>query len=191
MNSVLFIRHAETDMAGTFCGHSNPPINARGRQLIQALINTLNSEEIECIFTSDLERAASTASALADAFGVPCIKKPNLREINFGSWEGLTWQQIQGRDEDYARRWTETYPNLPAPGGETFADFQTRVIAEVTEILHSSDYRQVAVVTHAGAMRVVLQAMCGLAENEAWELTKPYCSFFRYPRTPNTLGEKP
>jgi broad specificity phosphatase PhoE len=183
MNGVLFIRHAETDMAGTFCGHSNPPINARGLQQIQALLSALNGEEIEYIFTSDLERAASTARMLADAYGVPCIQKPNLREINFGTWEGLTWQQIQEQDEAYARRWTETYPNLPAPGGETFADFQTRVIAEITEIFNSDDQQQAAVVTHGGVMRVVLQAMCGLAENEAWELTKHYCSFFRYPRT--------
>ncbi|HMH13729.1 MAG TPA: histidine phosphatase family protein [Edaphobacter sp.] len=182
MNGVLFIRHAETDMAGTFCGHSNPPINARGRQQIQTLMNALDGEEIECIFTSDLERAAYTASTLADAFGIPCIKKPDLREINFGRWEGLTWQQIQELDEAYTRRWTETYPNLPALGGESFAEFQTRVIAEVTEILNSSDLRKVAVVTHAGVMRVVLQAMCGLAESEAWELTKHYCSFFTYPR---------
>ena len=182
MNGVLFIRHAETEMAGTFCGHSNPPINARGRQQIQTLINALDGEEIECIFTSDLERAAYTASALADAFGIPCIKKPDLREINFGSWEGLTWQRILEQDEAYARRWTEAYPNLPAPGGESFADFQTRVIAEVTEILDSSDRRRVAVITHGGVMRVVLKGMCGLAESEAWELTKPYCSFFSYPR---------
>ena len=85
MNGVLFIRHAETDMIGAFCGHSNPPINGRGLQQIQTLINALDGEEIECIFTSDLERAAYTASALADAFGIPCIKKPDLREINFGN----------------------------------------------------------------------------------------------------------
>ncbi len=182
MNSVLFIRHAETDMAGTFCGHSNPPINARGRQQIQKLMSALNEEEIECVFTSDLERAASTAGTLADSLGVPCIKKPNLREIDFGSWEGLTWQQVQEQDEAYARRWTETYPNLPAPGGESFANFQTRVIAEVTGIFDSTGRRQAAVVTHGGVMRVVLQGMCGLADQEAWELTRPYCSFFKYPR---------
>ena len=182
MNRVLIIRHAATDMIGTFCGHSNPPINARGRRQIKTLMDTINGEEISCIFTSDLERAAGTAGTLAEAFGVPCIKKPDLREINFGSWEGLTWKRIQEQDEAYARRWTETYPHLPAPGGESFADFQTRVIAEVTEILNSSSRQQSAIVTHAGVMRVVLQAMCGLAEDEAWELTKPYCSFFRCPR---------
>lgn len=179
MNGVLFIRHAETDMAGTFCGHSNPPINARGRKQIQQLVDELNDEEINCVLTSDLERAVSTADTLADALGVPCTKRPNLREINFGTWEGLTWQQIQEHDEAYARKWAEAYPDLPAPGGESFADFQTRVIAEVTEILNTIDRHHGAVVTHGGVMRVVLQVMCGLAEDEAWERTRPYCSFFK------------
>jgi len=182
MNGALFIRHAETDMAGTFCGHSNPPINAHGRQQIKTLMDALNGEEINCIFTSDLERASSTAGTLADNSGVPCIKRPNLREIDFGSWEGLTWQQIQEQDEAYARRWTKAYPNLSAPGGESFADFETRVIAEVTEIFNSQDRRQTAIVTHGGVMRVVLQTMCGVTENQAWELTKHYCSYFRYSR---------
>lgn len=182
MNGVLFIRHAETDMAGTFCGHSDPPINARGQQQIRKLISALSGEEIKCIFTSDLERAASTAAALANILGVPCVTKRNLREIDFGSWEGLTWQQIQEQDEAYARSWTEAYPNLSAPGGESFADFEARVIAEVTGIFSSNDRLQAAVVTHGGVMRVVLQTMCAVAENEAWELTKHYCSFFRYPR---------
>jgi len=182
MNGVFFIRHAETDMAGTFCGHSNPPVNVRGREQIQKLISALIGEDIKCVFTSDLERAVSTAGTLADALAVPCVTKRNLREINFGNWEGLTWQRIQELDKAYAHRWAEAYPKLPAPNGESFADFQTRVIAEVTEILNSSDRRQAAVVTHGGVMRVVLQVMCGLPENEAWELTKPYCSFFKYPR---------
>jgi alpha-ribazole phosphatase/probable phosphoglycerate mutase len=182
MNDVIFIRHAETDMAGTFCGHSDPPINDRGRRQIQKLIGALNGEAIECVYTSDLARAVSTAEILSEAFGVPCIEKPNLREIYFGSWEGLTWDQIQDKDEDFARRWTEAYPNLPAQGGESFADFQARVSSEVAGIFNDTDWRQAAVVTHGGVMRVVLQSMCGLAEKEAWELTKPYCSFFKYSR---------
>jgi alpha-ribazole phosphatase/probable phosphoglycerate mutase len=199
MNGILFIRHAETDMAGTFCGHSNPPINARGQRQIQKLMSALDGEKIERIFASDLERAVATAGTLAETLGVPLIERPNLREINFGSWEGLTWQQIQEQDEAYSLRWTEADPDLPAPGGESFANFQARVIAEVTEIFKDTDRRHAAVVTHGGVMRVVLQSLCGLAENEAWELTKPYCSFFRYPRDltrnggqflDNTLGEK-
>jgi broad specificity phosphatase PhoE len=181
MNTVLFIRHAETEMAGTFCGHSDPPINPRGREQIQELLNALSKEQVGIVYTSDLQRAVSTASALAERFGVSQIATPNLREIDFGDWEGLTWQEIEIGDPAYARRWTEAYPNLPAPAGESFIAFQTRVIAEVTKILNHVDHSKKVVVTHGGVMRVVLQMYCGVSDTEAWELTKSYCSFFRYP----------
>ena len=181
MNHLLFIRHAETDMAGTFCGHSDPPINPRGYQQIQDLLSILHSEKIDIIYTSDLQRAATTAGALAEAFTIPCVTKPNLREINFGEWEGFTWQEIQQSDAAYANKWIESYPDLPAPSGESLEAFQTRVLAEVTDLLNLADHEQAAVVTHAGVMRVVLQIMCGLDEQEAWNLTKPYCCFFKYP----------
>ena len=65
------------------------------------------------------------------AFGVDCHVRPALREINFGQWEGLTWEEIEGRDEAYARRWIAEYPRLPAPDGEDFRDFERRVLDEV------------------------------------------------------------
>jgi alpha-ribazole phosphatase/probable phosphoglycerate mutase len=181
MNTVLFIRHAETDKSGTFCGHSDPPVNQRGSEQIQELSNALSPEEIDIVYTSDLQRAASTAGALAERFGVSQIATPNLREIDFGDWEGLAWQEIEIIDPAYAHRWTEAYPNLPAPAGESFTVFQARVVAIVTEILNHVDHSKKVVVTHGGVMRVVLQMFCGVSGTEAWELTKPYCSFFRYP----------
>ena len=57
--------------------------------------------------------------------------RPALREIGFGQWEGLTWKEIERRDDAYARRWITEYPRLPAPDGENFRDFERRVLDEV------------------------------------------------------------
>jgi broad specificity phosphatase PhoE len=180
MNALLFIRHAETDMAGTFCGHSNPPVNARGQRQIQALLKTMEGRPFNAIYSSDLERARTTADALAQASRCPCVIASELREINFGQWEGLTWREIEERDPAYAREWSEAYPNLPAPGGESIAVFQSRVIAEVEHLLDIPSRGRVAVVAHAGVMRVVMRTLCGVEEQESRERTKPYCCFFEY-----------
>ena len=180
MSALLFIRHAETDMAGTFCGHSNPPVNARGQQQIQAILKVIEAEAIDAIYTSDLQRAVITADALAKVFRCPSVITADLREINFGEWEGLTWREIESIDAAYARKWSETYPNLPAPGGESFEAFQTRVITEVKHLLTLSGEGYLAVVTHAGVMRIVLRALCGLEEHETWKRTRSYCCFFKY-----------
>lgn len=178
MSTLLFIRHAETDMAGTFCGHSNPPINARGHQQIHMLLKALNAEPIDAVYTSDLQRAVATADALAKAFACPSFTTSALREINFGEWEGLTWPEIEKKDATYARDWSDAYPDRPAPGGEFFDAFQTRILDEVQYLLTLDGY--FAVVTHAGVMRVVLRALCGLDEREAWERTRLYCGIFKY-----------
>jgi alpha-ribazole phosphatase len=180
MDTLLFIRHAETDLSGRFCGHSDPPVSGRGHRQIEELLKALAGESIDGIYTSDLRRAITTANAIGRAFGLSPAAISGIREIGFGDWEGLSWNEIESRDRAYAQQWTKGHPNLPASGGEPFEAFQARVLAEVSHLLAVSCHRYVAVVTHAGVMRVVLRSLCGLDEAEAWERTREYCSFFRY-----------
>jgi broad specificity phosphatase PhoE len=181
MDTLLFIRHAETDLAGRFCGHSDPPINQRGRLQIEQLLKALERESIDAVYSSDLSRSLTTATEIASAYGLSPVALPGLREIDFGEWEGLSWDEIESRDRDYASKWSQSYPVLPAPGGESFEAFQTRVLTEVKDLLAVSSQRRAAVVTHGGVMRVVLRSLCGLEEQEAWDRTKAYCGFFQYP----------
>ena len=182
MNELLFIRHAETDMAGTFCGHSDPELNERGRAQLGDLINKLRAEEIGVVYASDLRRAHRMGMAIAEALDVDCHVRSALREINFGRWEGISWKEIERRDDAYARRWIAEYPHLPAPDGESFHDFEKRVLDEVTFLsleTEGADCR-VAVVTHAGVLRTVLCALHGCSEDTAWERTRAYCSVVRH-----------
>lgn len=182
MSELLFIRHAETDMAGTFCGHSDPELNERGRIKLGELIDRLRMEKIGAVYTSDLRRAHTTGMAIAEAFGVDCHVRSALREINFGQWEGITWKEIEQRDDVYARRWIAEYPRLPAPNGESFHDFEQRVLGEVKFLSLEAEASDcsIAVVTHAGVLRTLLCALHGYSEDHAWEQTRSYCSVIRY-----------
>jgi alpha-ribazole phosphatase/probable phosphoglycerate mutase len=184
MSELLFIRHAETDMAGTFCGHSDPELNARGRVQVCELISRLLTEDIGVVYTSDLRRAHTTAIAIAEAFGVDCHVRSSLREINFGQWEGITWEELERRDDAYARHWISGYPRVPAPDGETFDDFETRVLEEVKFLSLKAEAADccIAVVTHAGVLRTVLRAVHGCSEDTAWEQTISYCSVIHHSR---------
>ncbi len=180
MDTVLFIRHAETDLAGRFCGRSDPPVNKRGLGQIEELLEMLRAESMDAVYTSDLSRSLTTAEAIGRAFGLSPIPILELREIGFGEWEGLSWPEVESRDRAYARRWSEAYPDLPAPGGEPFDAFQSRVLMAIDRLIAVPSQRCAAVVTHAGVMRVVLRSLCGLHEQEAWERTRAYCGFFCY-----------
>jgi alpha-ribazole phosphatase len=180
MSDILFIRHAETDMAGTFCGHSDPDLNARGHEQTAGLIGRLRPENIGTVYTSDLRRAQTTAEAIASAFGIECRPRRALREISFGEWEGLTWKEIEQHDEAYARRWMADHPLLSAPEGEALCDFEQRVLEEVAFLSTKAAEQDIAVVTHAGVLRTVLVSLHKCSEEDAWRLTKPYCAIVRH-----------
>jgi alpha-ribazole phosphatase len=178
MTRALFIRHAETEMAGRYCGHSDPDLNAQGRAQLTHLLQELSGEAFDALYSSDLRRAVSTAQAIAVSRKMPVVLRPALREINFGEWEGMSWEEVERRDPDYAKKWVSAHPQLPAPSGESFQAFERRVLNEVDELLDCSN--PIAVVTHAGVLRVVLQSLCGYSEPQAWQATKAYCCVVRY-----------
>jgi broad specificity phosphatase PhoE len=181
MSEILFIRHAETDMAGTYCGQSDPELNARGNTQLLELNERLRGEDIGVVYTSDLRRAIETGISIAETFGVTRHERPALREINFGQWEGLTWKEIEQRDPDYAQRWITEYPRLSAPNGEDLRDFEQRVKNELEFLTMKAmvSSRRIAVVTHAGVLRAVLSQQ-GYSVADAWQQTGSYCSMIRY-----------
>jgi alpha-ribazole phosphatase len=183
MNGLLFVRHAETDMAGKFCGHSDPPINARGKQQIQALVESIEPKSIGAVYCSDLSRSVTTAEVLAAASGLSVVARRSLREIHFGDWEGMNWAEIERRDATCAREWVNAFPKLATPGGERFADFEVRVMAEVDTLVDLAKNQRIAVVTHGGVMRVALHKVLACSEQEAWNRTLPYCCSFAYEGT--------
>jgi len=180
MNELLFIRHAQTDMVGRFCGRSDPAVNAHGEQQIDDLVASLRTEPVAAVFTSDLQRSLRTARALAESHGVPCIPRTALREIEFGAWDGLSWREIEKLDSEFAQRWLEAFPNLTPPGGESVETFEARVMGEMRYLLGQAGHASIAIVTHAGVMRVALRNLCGVDEKTAWALTESYCCIFRY-----------
>jgi broad specificity phosphatase PhoE len=179
MSRVLFIRHAQTEMAGRFCGHSDPDLNTQGRMQLTSLTGLLSAEPIDIVYSSDLRRASATAQGIAAVRQIPQVVRPALREIDFGQWEGLSWEQIEQMYAEYARTWIARYPHLPAPAGESFQAFEARVLREVNHLL-DGNRSPIAVVTHGGVLRVVLRHLCGCSDEEAWQQTRAYCCTVRY-----------
>jgi len=176
MTKLIFIRHAETDMAGTFCGHSDPELNANGFGQLPDLIDELRCQPIQEVYSSDLRRAKQTAQAIAAHFQVECHIRKELREIHFGRWEGLRWSEVETREPEAAQRWIHEHPNGSFPGGESTRAFASRVTKEVQFYREEARARTLAIVTHAGFIRGALMQMFGVSEEKAWDCTRKYGS---------------
>ncbi len=173
-STLILIRHAHTDMAGRFCGISDPALSTRGLTQLPALNQKLQAYPLTHIFSSPLQRARQTAESIADGRQLPVEYVEFLHELAFGSWEGLDWDQILARDPEYAQRWLDSHPSVPAPGGEYFEDFFQRVQYAMTAIAGQSEGGCAAVVTHAGVIRTFLGS---LAQVEHITLDLTQCDY--------------
>ena len=105
MTTLLLARHGETDWNRQLRiqGSSDIELNDLGRRQAQALAQDLTDVELDAIYSSDLARARQTAEPVAATHGLEVRFDPRLRERSFGSWEGLTREDIDERYEHFKR----------------------------------------------------------------------------------------
>lgn len=152
-STLILVRHAHTEMAGKFCGHIDPPLSAAGLAQLSPLNEKLGGHSFSRIFSSDLERTRQTAESIAKRRNLPVHFLGSLREIAFGSWEGLDWDQVAAQDPDSAQRWLDHYPSIAAPGGEGLETFRKRIREAMDAIADQVQDGCAVVVTHAGVIR--------------------------------------
>jgi probable phosphoglycerate mutase len=152
VTTLLLVRHGETDWNAErrWQGHTDVPLNARGREQAHALASDLADEPPHAIYTSDLSRARETAEIVGDALGLPVVADPDLREIDVGSREGLTAEEVGERPWD----------------GESHEAHGVRVLRAVQRIAERHPGRRVLVVAHGGCLRRVQEHMG--AEIDGW-----------------------
>lgn len=175
MTRMLLVRHGETvwNAARRFQGATDVPLSERGRAqagaVAEALAERLAGEPLHAILTSDLQRAYDTAALIAERQSGKISPDPRLREIGFGDWEGLTYDEIQQRDPDTLARWLadcwQTTPN----GGEPFGAFIARVRDLLEELRTRRAEETVLLVAHGGPLQVLLCLALGLQPQARWQ----------------------
>ncbi|HZU20449.1 MAG TPA: histidine phosphatase family protein [Gaiellaceae bacterium] len=146
MTTLLLARHGETDWnrERRWQGWADPPLNDAGRAQARALAEQLRHMSFDAVYSSDLRRAHETAEIVAAPHRVPVFVDARLREIDVGSWSGLTRAEIEAR-----------FPGGVRPDGETREQHAKRVLAAVEDIARSNLGRRILVVTHGGTLRAL------------------------------------
>jgi 2,3-bisphosphoglycerate-dependent phosphoglycerate mutase len=161
---LLLVPHAQTDwnVEGRIQGQTDRPLSALGRRQAARLAELLANEQIDEAHASDLKRAWDTAEAIAGPRGLQVRPEPRLRELKFGNFEGMTYDEIQRADPEGWHVW-ETL-RIGPPGGETLAQVAERVSAFMTWLTaaSASEGRAVLLVAHRGTLRVLLCLVLGL-----------------------------
>lgn len=143
MTTILLARHGETNWnrERRLQGSSDTELNELGRTQARELAEALADVELSAVYSSDLQRARETAEIVAARKGLAVEVDRDLRERNFGSWEGLTRAEI-----------AERFPDLELHDGESDADVRRRVLAAVHRIVAAHPTGSVLVVSHGSAL---------------------------------------
>lgn len=183
MNRVFYIfRHGETDwnLERRCQGHTNTSLNETGIQQAHGLASKLLDFPLELIVSSDLSRAYSTGSAVADKLGIPLIVDPRLREMSYGEAEGMLfeeavrvfgpelWQKLQS--------FKRINDDAGFPGGETRKVARERFLAALMELIANTNHQVIGISTHGGALRNILHSF--LPEDHLM-LSIPNCVIYK------------
>lgn len=163
--SLYLVRHGQTDasLANRFCGRLDPPLNATGLAMADALAARYGHEGFREIVASPLLRAQQTAAPTARAAGLPVTADDGLVEIAYGEWDGRAEADVERDDAARFAAWAAHPGRVAPPGGESGADIAVRALAAVERIrARHADGGKVLVVSHKATLRVLVCALLGI-----------------------------
>lgn len=191
MTHLYLIRHGSTDwnQQRRYQGHADPPLNEEGRRQAEeagrrlaALLRDYDYP-LAAVYTSDLQRAVSTAKIVLEVYRTTSVEAralrtspsllrptPLLREIGFGAWEGLTYDEVYQRWGTLVEYWYRDPGAVTPPGGEPYRRFCRRIERAFRVINARHPEGAVVMVTHGGPIRHLVTISKGLSRHEAWGL---------------------
>ena len=153
MPIFLLIRHGQTDYVDeALAGRIDAPLTAQGHQQAQHLAMVLREQPVRAIYCSPMCRAVQTAQPLAEALHLFVETDATMTQIDFGEWQGLSFDELQKREDWQAFK--KDPSSVCCPGGERMPAVQQRVMLGLQRI--ASGYEEddvVAIFTHGSIIR--------------------------------------
>lgn len=171
-DKLIIVRHGKTNATeeGRYCGRTDMSLSAAGTEQAKRLRKWIKKCPLHCIYTSPLNRCKETASIIKEKRKIPTIILPELQEVDFGRWEGLTLAEMQNRYPREFRSWRENFSEFQLPGGEKVIDMIRRIKKFWKEVIGKYPQKSVLVVTHGGPAKVMVMTALGLPMKNFWHL---------------------
>ena len=174
MTKLILVRHGQSlaNADRLFAGHSDFDLSEFGKEQASMAAHYLHKRErIHAIYASDLLRAYHTACPVAREKGLEIIKSQKLRELYAGEWEGESLAEI--RKTPRGAMWWNDTGNAHPVGGESVAELQARILAEVSRIAKENEGKSICIFTHFTPIYALRTAWEGVPISEMKNLPKP------------------
>ena len=171
---LFLVRHGETmaNRGYRYIGTRDDPLNALGETQAIQLAEALSVLPVAAVYSSRLQRTFDTALPIATRHSLEVQRVDDLRECDFGTWEGLSRAEVLERspeDSQRLREW-ERNTSIAPPEGESFEALQQRVVAAVEHLAQAHPDQEIVLVTHVGPIKVLLSAALGAPISAAFRI---------------------
>lgn len=164
MNKIYLVRHGESEwnILNRIQGQNDTKLTAKGKEQAKKIAMRLKNEKIDLIFSSDLKRAYDTAKIIGSELNLEVNSLKELREINFGIWEGLTTNEIKERYSDEHIIWMTEPHKLNIPEAEKLVDLQERLIKTINQLKNENEDKNILIVSHGASIKAIILGILGI-----------------------------
>ncbi|MBC1734742.1 histidine phosphatase family protein [Listeria seeligeri] len=165
LRTIYFVRHGKTEwnMTGQMQGWGDSPLVAEGIAGAKAVGEVLKDTQIDAVYTSTSKRTKDTAAYILADRDIEIRALEELKEMNFGTWEGVTVTEIDEKHpEERAKilHSPETY-KAEVNGGETYYELAERLLQGVQKIVSETKNGNILVVSHGMSLTLLLYLLQG------------------------------
>ncbi|RRD40520.1 histidine phosphatase family protein [Leptotrichia sp. OH3620_COT-345] len=157
---IVFIRHGETDMnkSKLYFGHLDPELNETGKEQLKKTKKLLKyfEKNIDIVFSSNLKRCVESMEILKINQKIKKILLEEFKEINFGIFEGKTYEEIVSEFPEEAEKMNNNWRTFKVQGGESLEEVMRRVVTKLKELINKYKNKKLIIVTHAGVIKTIV-----------------------------------
>lgn len=172
MTKLILVRHGQTvwNAIGRYQGRADVELSQEGLDQAAKLGANFPYGDVVAVYASPLKRAMATGQAVADKLKLQVVPCPELQEISFGDWEGLTYEQINASWPD-VHEGLFVRPDITAcPHGESFVEVQERAVPKMLELVEKHRGQTFAIAAHGGVNRTLLCYALGMSVRYMWNI---------------------
>ncbi len=168
MTRIILVRHGETDWnkQERMQGQTDVPLSSQGRLQADKVAKRLKEEPISAVYSSDLSRAYHTAKTIADEHRLSVTKDADLREVDFGLWEGLHRKNVLENYKEMYHAWLHRPFEVRPPEGENFKEVQERAHKALLTIAKRHENETIVMVAHGGMIKSII---CKYLDGGFWD----------------------
>ena len=152
---LYLMRHGEVVNPGVYNGQTDVDITPLGVKQMERLRELLKDKSLTAIYSSDLLRTKKGAEIIGQPHGLQTESFGELREMNFGRWQGLTYQEVMEKYPQDIPQWMNQLETFRIPEGESILDVRERAMRKLEWFLERHRGKEFAMVCHGALNRVI------------------------------------